>query len=260
MNWKNKNWFGKKSRGFIIPVLLLAIWFIASGLNIRELEHFISAPQKVCDALIYLIKSGDLTFNLRKSITRVLYGFSLGMSAGFILGTLMGLFKLIEKLFNPLFNVIRQIPLLGWVPLIILWCGIGETSKIVFISVSAFYPMVLNTFAGIRNVKKEYVEVGKVFEFNQIQLLRKIIFPSALPSVFTGVRFSLSISWMMVVGAELFTSSAGGIGNMMSEAREQFRTDIVILGIIIIGVIGLVMNQVLGLIEMSLLRWKKSLH
>lgn len=248
----------EKFRGLILPLVILIIWWIASDRKIISANIFPS-PGKVIDTFIFLIRNGDLAFNIKLSMIRVMKGFTLGISAGFILGISMGLSKSIERLIAPLFHAIRQVPLLGWIPLIILWCGIGEISKVIFISIGAFYPIVINTFEGIRSVPKEYVEVAKVFEYDKLNLLRKVILPAALPSILTGIRFSLSVSWMLVVGAEIFTVTAGGIGDMMWEAREHFRMDIVFAGIIVIGIIGLIMNQFVELIETRLLRWRKPL-
>lgn len=255
-----KNIFNRQRErieGCILPFAILIIWWIISSWKIIS-SNILPGPEKVIRAFIFLLKSGDLIFNVQVSLIRVIKGFFLGGSIGFILGILMGLSKTIEKLAGPLFHAIRQVPLLGWIPLIIIWFGIGEVSKVVFISFGAFYPMLLNTFEGIRGVSKQYVEVAKVFEYDKVSLLKKIILPAALPSILTGLRLGLSISWMLVVGAEIFTVSNGGIGNMMWEARERFRMDIAIVGIIVIGIIGLVMNQLVGLLEARFLRWRKS--
>ncbi len=251
------NFIFERFRGVILPLVILVIWEVISRWGIVP-SSILPSPGKVIDTFVELIKNGNLVFNIKASLIRVLKGFLVGGSIGFILGILMGLSRTIEKLVSPIFHSIRQVPLLGWIPLIILWFGIGEISKIVFISIGAFYPMVLNTFEGIRSVPKEYVEVAKVFEYDKLNLLRKVILPTALPSILTGIRFSLSVSWMLVVGAEIFTVSAGGIGDMIWEAREHFRMDVVFVGIIVIGIIGLLMNQFVGLIETRLLRWRKT--
>ncbi|MDD5465161.1 MAG: ABC transporter permease [Candidatus Omnitrophica bacterium] len=237
--------------------VLLAIWWAAAGWKLVS-PAILPAPSQVVSTFIDLVKNGILIFNLKASLLRVISGFLIGASIGFVLGVLMGLSKIIEKLVAPSFHAIRQVPLLGWIPLIILWCGIGEISKIVFIALGAFYPVVLNTFQGIRSVKKEYIELSQVFEYSKIKLLRKVVFPAALPSILTGIRFSLSVSWLLVVGAEMFTAAAGGIGSMMTEGREQWRMDIVFVGIIVIGVIGFIMNNSIGLLERRFLRWRKT--
>lgn len=248
-----------KFQGFILPLIILIIWWAISYWKIIS-PNVLPAPGKVIDTFILLFGSGDLTFNIKMSFLRIIKGFFLGITVGFILGILMGISRTTEKLVGPLFHAIRQVPLLGWIPLIIIWGGMGEVSKVVFIAFGGFYPVVLNTFEGIRGVSKQYVEVAKVFEYGKVNLLRKVILPAALPSIFTGIRSGLSISWMLVVGAEIFTVTAGGIGAMMWEAREHFRMDIVIVGVIIIGIIGLIMNQLVGLLEARFLRWRMAFH
>lgn len=245
----------KFGRGAVIPVLLLGVWW---GVARWELVPalFLPSPGKVVSAFIWLSQNGILAFNLKISFFRLMTGALLGISAGFFLGTLMGVSKTAEKLLAPLFNGIRQVPLLGWIPLIILWCGIAEASKLVFIAIGASYPVVLSTFEGIRNVKKEYVEVGRVFEYRGIELIRKIILPSTLPPIVTGLRLSLNIAWGQLVAAELFFTAAGGLGNMIGQGREKWRMDIVFVGIILIGVIGLALDYAAKTFENRFLEWR----
>lgn len=252
------NFIFERFRGIILPLAILVIWEVISRWGMVS-SYILPSPWKVIAAFVELIKNGNLIFNIKLSLDRVIKGFLVGGSIGFILGILMGLSRTIEKLISPIFHAIRQVPLLGWIPLIILWFGIGEISKIVFIAIGAFYPMVINTFEGIRNVPKQYVEVARIFEYDKVKLLQKVILPASLPSILTGVRFSLSVSWMLVVGAEIFTVTAGGIGDMMWEAREQFRMDVVVVGIITIGIIGLIMDRLLGAFEIRFLHWRKTL-
>jgi sulfonate transport system permease protein len=262
MRTELKNIFNRqkgKIKGSVLPLIILIAWWIISSWQIVS-PHVLPGPERVIYSFILLLKSGDLIFNVRVSLIRVVEGFFLGSSIGFVLGTLMGLSRTAEKLLGHLFHAVRQVPLLGWIPLIILWCGIGEISKIVFIAFGSFYPAVLNTFEGIRGVSKQYVEVAKVFEYDKANLLRKVILPAALPSILTGLRLGLSISWMLVVGAEIFFVTAGGVGAMMWEARERFQMDIAIVGIIVIGMIGLMMNESVKLLEARFLRWRKTFH
>ncbi len=251
------NFIFERFHGIILPLVILVIWEVISRWGIVS-SYILPSPGKVIATFVELIKNGNLVFNIKLSLDRVIKGFFVGGSIGFILGILMGLSRTIEKLVSPIFHAIRQVPLLGWIPLIILWFGIGEISKIVFIAIGAFYPMVINTFEGIRNVPKQYVEVAQIFEYDKVKLLQKVILPASLPSILTGVRFSLSVSWMLVVGAEIFTVTAGGIGDMMWEAREHFRMDVVVVGIITIGIIGLIMDRLLGAFEIRFLHWRKT--
>lgn len=241
----------------ILVTVTAAWWLLAHRMAAPEL---LPAPDEVVRTFVHLAKTGVMAFHVKMSLIRVLKGFCFGIALGFALGVVMGVSKTADKMIGPLFHAVRQVPLLGWMPLIILWCGIGETSRIVFIAIGALYPMVLNTFEGVRSISMEYLEVAKVFEFGWFKLLRKVILPAALPSILTGLRSSLSISWMLVVGAEIFSTSNGGLGDMIWSARELFRMDIVIVGLIVISSIGIGMNKSIELLEITCLRWKRTSH
>lgn len=233
--------------GLLIPVAIIVLWEIATRCGLFP-EQLLVPPRRVVFAFIDLIKDGSLTANLKISLIRVTEGFLAGSSVGLLVGTLMGLSKNVERYAGPFLHALRQVPLFGWMPFLILLFGIDEVFKVVFVAIGAFYPMVLNTFEGIKNVPKEYVEVGRVFEYGQAKLLRKVIFPAALPSIFTGIKFSLGISWMLVVGAE-FVGASSGIGYLMTWGRLLLQFDIVFVGVIVIGAVGLTMNYVIRRIE-----------
>ncbi len=249
----------KAVRGVIFPILLLGVWWGLARLEI-VLPLFLPPPGKVVTAFFALLRDGILAFNLKVSFARLVSGALLGISAGVVLGTLMGVSKTVEKLVAPLFNAVRQVPLLGWIPLIILWFGVAETSKLVFIAVGASYPIVLSTFEGIRNVKKEYVEVGRLFEYSGFELFRKIILPSTLPPIITGLRLSLNIAWGQLVAAELFFAAAGGLGNMIGQGRERWRMDIVMVGVILIGVIGFALDYLAKSFETRVVHWRNTFN
>ncbi len=243
----------------IVLLIIFAAWWLVGAYKLAD-PTILPPPSKILRTLLELAKEGDLVFHIKMSILRVIKGFLIGGTLGFVLGILMGLSKTAEKLVGPLFHAVRQVPLLGWMPLIVLWCGIGETSKVVFIAIGALYPMVLNTFEGVRGISREYLEVARVFEFKQLKLITTIILPAALPNILTGVRFSLTISWMLVVGAEIFSVSAGGLGDMIWSARDTFRMDIVIVGLIIITLIGITLSKSVKLLETYFLQWRKTSH
>ncbi|MDD5465160.1 MAG: ABC transporter permease [Candidatus Omnitrophica bacterium] len=247
---KDKLW------GFVLPLLVLITWEIVTRLELFPIQLLVP-PKQVVFTFIDLLKKGDLLTHLRISFMRVLAGFAIGTSIGFIFGTAMGLSRRIEKYFGPLFHAVRQVPLLGWMPLLMLWLGIGEAFKVVLISIGAFYPVVLNTFEGVRSVPKEYAEVAQVFEYSKFKLLRKVIIPAALPSILTGIRIALSMSWLLLVGAELMAASEG-VGFLMTQGRRFFQTDVVMVGVLIIGVIGLVINNTVARIEKYFLRWSRT--
>ena len=243
-----------KWKGLAGPLLLLLVWQLAAEARIAP-ESLLVPPKKVVDAAIELVKSDILIDNLLISLGRVAKGFLLGSSLGFIIGVFIGISQSADEFLSPILRTVRQVPLLGWMPLIILWFGIGELSKVIFISIGAFFPTMLNTYSGIRGVSKEYFEVGKVYQLSNLRLLFLIIIPSALPSIVTGVRLSMSLSWMMVVGAEMISANSG-IGQMMTAARDMFRTDIVMVGIIVIGLVGFIIDIVIKNVEAGIIRWQ----
>jgi sulfonate transport system permease protein len=152
--------------------------------------------------------------------------------------------------------VIRQIPLYAWIPLIILWFGIGEQSKLVIIAKSVFIPVFINTFQGVRGVSNDYVEVANVLELSRSKLIRKVIFPSALPSIFTGLRLGAGASWMAVVAAEML-GGLTGLGFGLMQARDFLRSDKLIALMAVIGLVGFLCDRLIRQIEATSLHWRK---
>ena len=190
----------KKALGLIVPVLLLIVWEIVTRKELFS-SLLLIPPQLVAQTFKDLIISGELANHLLVSFARVFAGFFIGSVAGILLGATLGLSRTVEEFIGPTFHTVRQVPLYAWFPMLVLWFGIGEKSKVLFIAVAPFYIMALYTLEGIRGVPREYLEVGKVFEYGRLGLLRKFVLPSALPSIATGLRISLSFAWMAVVGA-----------------------------------------------------------
>jgi sulfonate transport system permease protein len=142
--------------------------------------------------------------------------------------------------------------------LIILWVGIGDVGKLVVIAKSVFFPVFLNTLQGIRSVSKEYIEVAQVYEFTRFQLLQRVVFPAALPTIFVGVRFGAGLAWAMIVAAEML-SGRHGLGFLLQQAQDLMMTEQVFVVIIVIGVVGYLVDVLLKEAERHLLKWKKSL-
>lgn len=244
----------KKALGLIVPILLLIVWEVVTRKEIFS-SLLLIPPEIVSQTFKDLLVSGELVNHLLVSFARVFAGFLLGSLGGVLLGTALGLSKRVEEYIGPTFHAIRQVPLYAWFPLLILWFGIGEKAKVLFIAVAPFYIMALYTLEGIRGVPREYLEVGRVFEYSRRGMLRKFILPSALPSIATGLRISLSFAWMAVIGAEILAASAG-IGYMMNWGRQIFQNDIVFVGIITVSIIGFILDYLAGLVEAYFLRWR----
>ncbi len=241
--------------GLIVPILLVIFIEVICKLDIVP-SQIVVPPHKVLMTLLELLNTGELSEHIRISFSRVLAGFILGASLGFMIGTVMALSKRSERIIAPLLSALGQVPLFGWIPLLMLWFGIGETFKVVFIAFGAFFPMLINTFEGIHGVPKSYLEVARAFEFNSIKLLRKVLLPSALPSLFTGIKLALGMSWMLVVGAEL-VAAGEGVGYLIVWGRQLFQMDIVFVGIAVVGFFGYLMFLTLNTLEASLMRWHR---
>lgn len=242
--------------GVIVPILVVVVWQIAVKQHLFS-ELLLVPPLTVLNTLIELAASGDLTTNVLASMSRVLLGFMVGGFSGFILGASMGLSPVINRMLGPLIKSLQQVPEFAWMPMIILLFGVEELPKVLFIAIGAFYPMLFNTYQGVSGVPKKYYELAQVFDYKTPRYLLKVVIPSALPSIITGIRMSLGLSWMFVVGAELFGTESG-VGFMLSWGRQLFQIDVVIAALIVTGLIGFVLNSVLQIIEKNLLRWQVS--
>jgi sulfonate transport system permease protein len=240
----------------ILPLALLLLWSFGSARGWLP-EQILPPPVYVWQNFVEMIGNGDLAKNASISTTRVFIGFVAGAGLGLALGIAMGLSEVVDDYVRPLFTAIAQVPTIGWIPLLMLFLGIGETLKIVIIAKAAFIPMVLNTAAGIRNIPASYGEVARVFRFTNTQLLRRLILPAAVPPVFTGIRYSLTKAWTALVAVELLASSEG-LGYLLVWGRQMFWLDTMIVAMILIGIIGYVMDAALAAVEMRLQAWRIS--
>ena len=241
---------------FVLPILIIFFWFIFTYTG-KVPETSLPKLSSVKNTFFEMIKSGQLYNDLSLSLRRVLGGFFLSSVLGILLGIFMGISQKIKEFFQLTLTAIRQIPMIAWIPLIILWAGIGEVSKIVVILFAATFPIVINTMSGVDSTSETYLEVAKMYGLSKKETFFKVYLPSALPNIFTGLRLGLSSSWMAVVASELIASSSG-IGYRLNDARSLMRSDVVIVCMIVIGLIGLLMDKLIVLISHELTPWKKN--
>lgn len=242
--------------GLLVPLLLLLLWEAVTRAELIK-PVFLPSPLTVVKSFVDILVNDAFLGDFRVSLSTVVRGFLWGSVLGLIFGTSAGLSKTVERLFGPLLNAIRQVPAIAWLPLIVLWVGIGDLGKLVVIGKSAFFPVFLNTLQGIRSVNKEYVEVARVYEFTRTQFLRRVIFPGALPTIFVGVRYAAGISWAMIVAAEMLAGRKG-LGYVLNRGQELLMTDQVFVVMIVIGLVGFIIDAVLRRVESHLVKWKKS--
>ncbi|WP_138755005.1 ABC transporter permease [Paenibacillus sinopodophylli] len=240
--------------GWIVPVLVVVVWQIVSGLGILS-ATLLPAPASIVKSFLALCASGEMAEHLSISIYRAGFGFLLGTSLGLLLGLSAGLGKLVEKTLDPSLQMLRTVPLLSVIPLFILWFGIGEFSKVLLIGLGAFFPVYVNTYLGIRSTDAKLYEVSRIFQYTRLQQVTKLIIPAALPNILLGVRLSLGASWLLLVVAEMMGTSAG-IGYMIQDARAYSETEIVFVGIIMFAVFGKLSDSAVKLLETRWLRWR----
>jgi sulfonate transport system permease protein len=246
---------GADLRGLVPLILLFGAWLILGRDTSSGLLQNGSVGSVIATALT-LIKSGALWENYRASLVRVVVGFAIGGSLGMAAGLLLGISVWADRLIGPLLTALRQVPIFGLVPLLGLWFGMGESAKLALVGMAAFFPMALNTFESVRNLPASYREVATLYRFGLLYRVRFVLIPHALPGILTGLKLALSFAWIAVIGAELFLSTAPGLGNLLQAGREQFRLDMIALGILLVGGTGWAMNATVTSLERHLLRWR----
>ncbi len=237
----------------VIPVIIIMIWFYTTTYMVIPKGILPTIPD-VGQTFLEMLKSGQLENDIEVSISRVLKGYCISVVLGVTLGSLIGMYRSIKELFVPVITVIRQIPMIAWIPLIILWCGIGETSKVVIIVLVAFFQILVNTQSGIESTPKGYIEVARLYKLGRWKTFIKVYLPHAIPQILVGLRLGLGGSWMAVVAAELIAATSG-IGYRMSFARSNMQSNVVIVCMIVVGLVGVLMDRGIGVLFTALTPW-----
>lgn len=245
------NFSEKTFKQLLVVFLLFMLWLIISRLQIFSTYVFPS-PQKVFDAFIKMIVSGELFTDILISFVRVIKGFSVAFILAFILGMTTYLTKL-DEYYDFIIQFFRNVPPLSLIPLLILWCGIGETTKIIIIILASFFPMYLNVVKGFTECDKKLLEVGKVFGYSKIKSFFKITLPYAMSDILIGMRIGLGYSWRAIIGAEMVAASSG-LGYLILFSQQTSRTDKVIVGIFVIGFVGYLCDKLFELIIKKILK------
>jgi sulfonate transport system permease protein len=240
-------------RGLAIPVVLLAGLEIAGRAGWVP-GYLMPMPSDLLVTLLELAE-GPLWKHITASTLRVAAGFGIGALLALVFGAWVGLSTLAEDYIEPIFQALRAVPGLAWVPLLLIWLGIDETSKITLIAIGSFFPVYMNLVAGIRNVDRKLVEVGTMYGFSRLDLVRKIFIPAAKPYLFTGLRNGLSMAWLCVVAAELLAATQG-IGYLLTDGREVSRPDLVLVAIVTLAVMGKLSDSLLKYWESRSLSWR----
>lgn len=242
---------------YTTPVLLVIAWQLACSGGALP-EKIAASPYQVAKAAVHLWQVGapsTLGEDLRVSLTRALVGLLIGASIGALAATLAGLSRFGEQLFNGPVQILNTVPFLALLPLMIMWFGIGEESKVLLIAIGAGIPVYINLFSGIRGVDERLVEMARVAGAGRWRLIRRVLLPGALPSALVGLRFALAYSVLGLVVAEQINANSG-IGFMITQAQTYQRVDEMFLGLVVYAILGLTGDQIVRVFERVLLSWR----
>ncbi len=200
--------------------------------------------------------SGSWLDHTLSSVWRVFAGFGWGGALGTLLGLLIGLSRVVEKLFDPTVQVLRNVPVTAWVPLALIFFGIGNPPAIFLIGLGAFFPAVLNSTLGVRQLNKTLHKAAQMMGANQREMLLRVILPAAMPAVMTGLRLSMGIAWVLVVVAEILAVRSG-LGYLLNDAYQFYRNDVVIASMLSIGILGFLSDRAIVFVRDRLLEWNR---
>ncbi|KUY84102.1 ABC transporter permease [Burkholderia sp. AW33-5] len=235
-----------------LPALLFALWTVGSARGWIA-PQILPPPEQVADSLAELAASGDLARHTLISLQRVLVGFAAGTLLGFATGAALGLSRTLEAYVLPGFNALVQIPVLGWLPFLLLLVGVGEPLKYLLIAHAALVPVTMSTLQGFRQTPPALDEVARVFGYTRRQRIAHVVLPAAIPTLATGVRLAFTKSWLALVVVELVASSEG-LGYLIVYGRQLFQLDLVMAAVIVVGAVGLAINRLLDALEARLRR------
>lgn len=239
----------EKSKNFLkssaVAAAVIIIWAAVSKAGVFSAFVFPS-PLKVFETFVAMVKTGEVFKNLFYSVLRVAVGFTISFVLAFLLGIPAALCKKADPYYRPVLEFLRAVPPMSLIPLLILWFGIGEVPKITVIVLTSFFPIFMNTEAGLRGCDKNLLEVGQTLNMKKAEIFFKIRLPAALPDILVGMQIGLGYSWRAIVGAEMI-AAASGLGYMILDAQAMSRTDKVLVGIILIGVFGLISDRLFSL-------------
>jgi sulfonate transport system permease protein len=240
--------------GSILPLAVLGVWQAISALGILP-AYRLPSPGSVVLAGVDLFNRGLLYQSVAISVQRVLLGFIIGSVIGLVVASLVGLSKFADLLLSPSLGGLRAVPSLAWVPLLGLYLGIQEDSKVALIAIGAFFPVYTTVSAALRHVDSHLVEAGRAYGYTGTRLLGLVQLPAVVPSVISSLRLALAQSWLFLVAAELLASSIG-LGHLLIDSQQNSRLDRLFLVIILLGVFGKITDALVGLLERYLLkRW-----
>ena len=236
------------------PLALLVLWeaVVQAGLVDRR---FIAAPSRILVELGKMAASGELARHVLASLGRIAGGFLLGVVPGILLGLWMGLSRPVRAVIDPLISATYPIPKIAILPLIMVFLGIGEASKVAIVAIAAFFPVIVNTYTGVATLDRIYLDVARSFGASRRLVFRRVVFPGALPVIFAGIRLALGVCLIIIVSAE-FVAAREGIGFLIWSSWETLVIEKMFVGLLVIAVIGTVFTLLLREVQTWAIPWK----
>lgn len=239
----------------LLPLLLiLLLWQAAAASRLLPAQIMVP-PAEVARTFATLWNDGEILRHMSSSLGRLLTGYGAGALAALAFGATIALSRTAEALFAPLFLALRQVPVLAFLPLLVLVLGIEEGFKATVVALAAFFPIAIATFEGIRDVPRSHFEVARLYQMPLWALILKVLVPATVPPVLTGLRIGLTRAWLVLVAAELLAADSG-VGQMMEMGRQLFRIDVVLCGVILSGLVGYALDRGMKLCEARFVRWR----
>ena len=230
----------------ISVLVILFAWYLVTEMGIVN-SYVLPSPLKVLDSFCKMVKSGEIFEDIYISYIRVFKGFFLATSLAFLLAMVRIILPKCNDYYETIIQFLKNVPPLSLISLLILWCGIGETTKISIIVLTAFFPIYLNTVKGFVSCDKKLLEVGQVYGYSKVNTFFKIMLPYAMSDILVGMRIGLGYSWRAIIGAEMIAASTG-LGHMILFAQQMSRTDKVIVGILVIGILGYLTDRLFAFV------------
>ncbi len=238
----------------LYPIMLVLITWELIYLTFNISNKIIPPPSELFFVSLELIKTGELLKHSIASLKRVLIGFGLATIFSIIMGLFTAQHKPLRNFLNPFIEILRPIPPIAWIPIAIIFFGLGNPSAYFIVFLGSFFPIYSNTYFGARSLPSKFKNISKTLEISKVTYIKKVLFKHSLPNIFTGLRIGIGMAWMSVIAAEMIGAQSG-LGYFIQTNRLTLGTDKIIIGMIVIGIIGLILSKIIGIIEKKSLPW-----
>ena len=256
MSIKLSSWRDADLRGLVLPAGFVLVWYLVTQFSLVNTQLIVPPENVVKVAYDYVVDT-DFFVAVGWSLFRNLTGFVAGGLAAIAFGLAVGASRWANGFFGPTFHTLKQISVFAWLPLISAWMGNGNESKILFVALTVFYPVALYTIEGVQSVTREHLELARVYTLRPIQVLFRLILPASSPQIIAGLQLGLIYGWLATIGAEFLLMKSGpGIGDAVIRGRASFNVELIVFGLLVIGLIGTVLNRLSARAEVRLLRWR----